>query len=795
MKPKILIADDSAMNREILTDILGTEYEYLYAENGLQTLETLETNSDVDLLLLDIFMPELDGFGVLSAMKGWNWLDELPVIILSSEDNAEFIQRAFDLGAADYIRRPFNLTVIQRRVSNTLMLYARQKRLMKVVEQQVLERERNNSTMVSILSHVIEARNNESGEHLLHVRTLTELLLRELVQMTDRYALTEADISRITTMSALHDIGKISVPKAILNKPGKLDADEWERMKAHSEIGDKLLYEVPIDQNEPLMRTAHEICRWHHERWDGNGYPDGLKGDEIPISAQVVAMADVYDALTSERCYKPCFTHEQAICMIVGGECGQFNPLLMECLDNVKDRLYAAKQANSVRFSWHSEAKRLTAEVFHQQDLPQDDREHRISAMWQDKTHFYERECGGIQFYYDRYLHKIVFNNWYLADNMRQKVYYLNEDTNIDLLSPEDWMRIQQMVLASTREQPDATAEMLVPVHGQWRWHRVRTHTIWAANAVEYAGAIGQFTDIHSDVLARGALASSPLEGSPEHMMRVFGSMGRVFDVVRLVDPSAHRVLTFCEDGRVVETQECCFAFWDRKNPCTNCTSMQAFDDAAWKTKFEMKGDNLYCVISRYQMFGKRRCVLEIAIRLDDHAFSGCQDATPGTAGAYLLNFYRDSVSHAYSRLYLDAFLPNLENADAVGFLDIDDFKCINDTYGHHIGDLAIERLASITQMRIRPEDRLIRYGGDEFVLIFPRISENAFLRRLEEIRSAVQQVVLEECPELRFDLSYGGAYGVKPLADAIRQADAAMYDMKQRKKAMIKDGTTSDLT
>lgn len=789
MKPKILIADDSPMNREILTDILGNEYEYLYADNGVQTLELLESNSSIDLLLLDIFMPELDGFGVLTAMNGWNWLDELPVVIISSEDNAEFIQRAYDLGAVDYICRPFNLTVIQRRVKNTLMLYARQKRLIKIVEQQVIERERNNGTMVSILSHVIEARNNESGEHLLHVRTLTELLLRQLVQMTDKYDLTESDISRITTMSALHDIGKISVPKAILNKPGKLDADEWEIMKGHSAIGDQLLYEVPIDQNEPLMRTAHEICRWHHERWDGKGYPDGLKEDEIPISAQVVAMADVYDALTSERCYKPCFTHEQAIRMIVGGECGQFNPLLMQCLDIVKDKLFIAKQTNTVGFSWHSEAKRLTAEVFHQQDLPQEDRAHRISAMWQDKSCFFERECGGIQFSYDRYLHKVTFNNWYMTDDMRQKVYYLNEEGNVDFLRREDWLRIQQMILASTRENPDATAEMLVPVNGQWRWHRVHTHTIWAANSVEYAGAIGQFTDIHSEVLSRGALASSPLEGSPEHMMRVFGSMGRVFDVVRLVDPETHRVLTFREDGRVIDTEECCYAFWNRKACCSNCTSMQAFDDRGWKTKFEMKGDNLYCVISRYQMFGKRRCVLEIAIRLDDHAFSGCQDATPGTAGAYLLNFYRDSISHAYSRLYLDAFLPNLENADAVGFLDIDDFKCINDTYGHHIGDRVIEQLGTIAQTRIRPEDRLIRYGGDEFVLIFPRINEDAFHRRLEEIRAAVQQIVIEECPELHIDLSYGGAYGVTPLADAIRQADAAMYEMKQRKKAMIKDG------
>lgn len=791
MKPKILIADDSQMNREILTDILGDEYEYLYAGNGVQTLELLEANSDVDLLLLDIFMPELDGFGVLEAMRGWNWSEELPVVIISSEDNAAFIQRAYDLGATDYIRRPFNLTVIQRRVSNTLMLYARQRKLVKMVEQQVLERERSNGIMVNILSHVIEARNNESGEHLLHVRTLTELLLRQLVQMTDAYPLTETDISRITTMSALHDIGKISVPKAILNKPGKLDADEWEIMKGHSAIGDKLLYEVPIDQNEPLMRTAHEICRWHHERWDGRGYPDGLRGDEIPISAQVVAMADVYDALTSERCYKPCFSHEQALRMILGGECGAFNPLLLDCLNAVADKLHAAKQTNVGSFNYYSEAKRLTKEAFDQQDLQKDDRAQRIALMWQEKTAFFERECGGIQFAYDRWMHKVTFTNWYVAPGARQKVYYLNEDDHIDFLRREDWLRIQQMIIACTREEPEATAEMLVPVGGQWRWHRVCIHTIWPGEREEYAGAIGQFTDIHDEVLARGAASLNPIEGTAEDMPNIFGSMRHLFDIVRLVDPENHRVLTFDECGRVIDTGESCYAFWDRKSKCANCTSMHALNEKGWTTKLEMKDDNLYCVISRYQKFEKRRCVLEIAMRLDDHAFIGCQDATPGTAGAYLLNFYRDSVSHAYSRLYLDAFLPNLEGADAVGFLDVDDFKKINDTYGHHIGDLVIEQVASIVQMRIRMEDRLIRYGGDEFVLIFPKINREAFERRMHEIREAVRQIRIEECPELRIDLSYGGAYRVELLADAIRQADAAMYEMKQTKKANQKEQKT----
>ena len=191
------------------------------------------------------------------------------------------------------------------------------------------------------MSHVIEYRNNESGQHILHVRTMTDILLRRLIEITDKYPLTETDISMIASVSALHDIGKISVPKAILNKPGKLDPEEWEIMKSHAAIGDSMLSDIGMQQSETLMNLAHEICRWHHERWDGRGYPDGLAGDDIPISAQIVSMADVYDALVSKRVYKAAYSPDTAVQMILHGDCGQFNPLLLECLVEIQDVLKA----------------------------------------------------------------------------------------------------------------------------------------------------------------------------------------------------------------------------------------------------------------------------------------------------------------------------------------------------------------------------------------------------------------------------------------------------------------------
>lgn len=268
----------------------------------MQALELLHSEFDIDLLL-DINMPRLDGFGVLEVMKQRNWLQEIPVIITSSEDDESFIQKAYELGVTDYIRRPFNLTVTQRRVSNALTLYARQKHLVHLAEEQVYEHEKTNSAIINILSHIVESRNFESGTHILHVRAITDILLRQLVAATNRCPLSQADISMISTLSALHDIGKISIPPEILNKPGKLTREEFEIMKAHTTAGDELLQDMPVSHDDPLMRTAHEICRWHHERWDGRGYPDGLKGDEIPVSAQVVALADVYDRWMNKVAY------------------------------------------------------------------------------------------------------------------------------------------------------------------------------------------------------------------------------------------------------------------------------------------------------------------------------------------------------------------------------------------------------------------------------------------------------------------------------------------------------------
>ena len=339
-RQQILIVDDSQINCEILAEILKDEYRILEAANGEECINLLKQyGTGIALLLLDINMPVMDGFEVLALMNRKNWIEDIPVIMISSEDSASYVRRAYEMGASDYISRPFDVQVVHQRVSNTIKLYAKQRRLISLVTDQIREKEKNNQMMISILSQIVEFRNSESGSHVLHINIITGMLLERLMQKTDQYHLQWSDQFLITTASALHDIGKIGIDEKILNKPGKLTKEEFEIMKTHTLIGASMLKSIEMYQNEKLLQVAYQICRWHHERYDGKGYPDGLKGEEIPISAQVVAIADVYDALVGKRVYKKAFSHETAIHMILNGECGAFNPLLLECLTDIQNRL------------------------------------------------------------------------------------------------------------------------------------------------------------------------------------------------------------------------------------------------------------------------------------------------------------------------------------------------------------------------------------------------------------------------------------------------------------------------
>ena len=340
IKQRILVVDDSKMNREILCEMLKDDFEIIEATNGQECVSLIEQyGKEISLVLLDIVMPVMDGFEILMYMNRNHWIEDVPVIMISSEESENYIRKAFKFGVSDYISRPFDSKVVYQRVFNTIKLYAKQRRLISMVSDQMHEKEKNNQMMVEVLSQIMEFRNGESGLHVVHINTLTRLLLERLVENTDAYNLTPDDCYLISTASAFHDIGKVGIDESILNKPGKLTEEEFETMKKHTLIGASMLDKLEHYKDEKMIKIAYQICRWHHERYDGKGYPDGLIGEQIPIAAQVVSVADVYDALVSKRVYKDAYSHEQAMKMILNGECGAFNPLLMEVLVEIQDKI------------------------------------------------------------------------------------------------------------------------------------------------------------------------------------------------------------------------------------------------------------------------------------------------------------------------------------------------------------------------------------------------------------------------------------------------------------------------
>lgn len=380
----ILIVDDNAFNRMRLIDILSNKYDCLEAENGLEAIEIMSArNKDILLVILDIVMPVMDGYEVLAKMNKEGWIDYIPVIMVSGEDETSNIKRAYDLGATEFISKSLDDEIVHKRVGNAIEFYRKQRHLTNMISKQLFAREHISNLMVNILSHIVEFRNGESGLHVLHIGAITEILLNRLMEKDgNAYELTRSDVSMISTASALHDIGKISVPEEVLNKPGRLTDEEFEIIKQHSAIGADMLSDLPFRNDEELVTTAHDICRWHHERWDGGGYPDGLSGDEIPISAQVVALADVYDALTSERVYKPAYPHEKAVEMIVGGECGAFNPLLLECLLDARDAIRDAVKVQSLSGVSERELNSMAAEIDSNEFLSDGEKADMLRDIW-----------------------------------------------------------------------------------------------------------------------------------------------------------------------------------------------------------------------------------------------------------------------------------------------------------------------------------------------------------------------------------------------------------------------------
>lgn len=756
-RQKILIVDDSELNREMLKAILGEEYDYAEAEDGAQAILMLQQDMNIDLLL-DINMPKIDGFGVLERLNQFRWIEELPVIMISATEDRAVIEHCYSLGITDYICRPFDSFIVQRRVKNTLTLYANQKRLMGMVSDQIYQNEKDSHVMIGILSHIVEFRNSESAQHVLQVQTVTEMLLRKLTEKTDVYGLTEDKIRLITTASALHDIGA------------------------------SMLEGLTQYRDEPLVKVAIEICRWHHERWDGGGYPDGLLGEQIPISAQVVALADVFDALTSDRCYKKAYTHDTAITMILNGECGAFNPMLLDCLQEISMRLRSALPTLAADQVLRRDAKRLSAELLQKSAVPHSDRAQRELNYVKEKLDFFVSCCGDVQFEYDVPAGTII-----IADRSRPRqqqctILDVHETDSLRLLRPADIARLRAALKATTPENNELSLSLLLPVGRKQHWHNIRMHTLWSPfSPGHYVGVIGCLTDAQkvqgSCVPFRCTGKSATDEPSITNDIQ---RLSAIFDVVRLVDPTKYAVLDLDADGILHRTGERCAAFWDNDAGCANCISARAFAEHTTLNKLEFTRNEMYFVIAKYITINGTPCVLELVSRLNEGRWidaNGSRFLLDRTRGEDM-QLFLDPLTNVYSRRYFETYRTHLEGMEGVALIDVNNFKLINDRCGHAAGDAALRDIVNAVRSCIRKTDILIRYGGDEFLLLFPRMTEEAFLDKKKQIQQAVRGIRMSEFADVQLSVSIGGICGVHPITEAIHKADYLMYLDKAEQKS-----------
>ena len=786
-KQKILIADDSEMNRELLAAILEEEYDIIQANDGVQAVDCLQRHAEeISLLLLDIVMPHMDGFEVLSYMNKEHWIDAIPVVIISSENSPIYIKRGYDLGATDFIEKPFDANMVLRRSANAILLGAKQRRMTSIVSNQIYEREKSSKLMINILSHIVEFRNGESGLHVLHIQTITEMLLRQLVQKeNNRYALSKEQIRMITTASALHDIGKISIPDEILNKPGRLTAEEFAVIKGHSMAGANMLSELPLDQKEePLVKTAYEICRWHHERYDGGGYPDGLKGEEIPVSAQVVALADVYDALTSERCYKDAYSHEKAIEMILAGQCGAFNPLMLECLLDISSSL---KKKMGYKSKERYEQTDLSdiASRFH--DFEMDSSEKIVQQLEFERMryNFLAEGSRNIVFTYTISPPLLTFNQ---AGCKRSGITEpsfspLQSGVLKDLVEEQSLKRLIRKITQATRETPDVTSNLLLTDGKNPCHYRCQCRVIWTDGAEKgYTGVVGKLTDITDDYMVMENVREEGLKVLEKDRSAEFSSFYDRFkkcgfstdgteawlllqylqisyDLVRYVDPITNKVIHIEKDGKMWESETACSDIWNCLEKCSNCISRLSMQTKKRMTKLEVAGDDPYQVVSMYVEIDGKPCCLEMASRIDgDFMPDGySKDEILSSVRIHKEKVYIDPVTGVYNKRYYVEKLSKMDNAAALMFADIKNFKRINENFGHQAGDDVLRQVAGVLRDAAAGKGDVLRYSGDDFVTVFFKATEEELSEIQKEMCGRVEALRFPELPGVQLKLVTAG--------------------------------------
>lgn len=792
MQKYILIVDDSQMNREFLSDILGDEYHLLLAENGVQGISLIRQHlTDIAIVLLDLVMPDMNGFEVLEYMNKNNWIQDIPVIMISADTSGVAVEKAYELGASDFIYRPFHVNIVRKRVANIIALFSKQRRLKDILTEQIYEKEKRSALMITILSHIVEFRNGESGLHILHINRITEMLLNVLSFKHPEFKITYHDISLITTASSLHDIGKISIADDILNKPGRLTKEEFEIMKTHSAIGAKIIKELKWDQHDELLKVAYEICRWHHERWDGRGYPDGLKGDEIPLSAQVVALADVYDALISERCYKKAISHDKAIAMICHGECGTFNPLLLECLVDIHEELKKELDDESCGINTVEKMMNLTSEIERFQDLSITQQVVDQLEMEKQKYAFFTEKMTNFSFVYNCVQDMMVMSK---RDASRVElpetiIAPLSQGSPLSSEDKETLSRLLECAQMTCADEPEFEFQSVMTMDHITKLCHFVCRSIWhkgtRSQMMGIVGIIDQ--EVLLDTVCYEKMEQlKELKEKNHHFQLSFVQakellqiLQKDFAIVRFIDLKTFQAVS------LNESQDCCYALWQKQEKCLNCFADH--QKACEQGIFATIQNEIYYIIGEFIEIDGQSYLLELGSKVNELILSRYDHQ-------YILQslkklkkqLYYDDLTDAYNRRYLEERIYESKDISAIAMIDLDHFKDLNDRYGHHSGDLVLKKAVEAIQHRIREKDAVIRYGGDEFVIMFDDIPANIVAERLNMIKEDIAKIVIKQNQDLNISCSIGGVIGKNLVSKMLVIADKMLYQAKMKRNTVV---------
>lgn len=724
------------MNRAMLANMLDHDFQIIEAVDGHETISALEMyKGEIAALLLDIVMPEMDGFQVLEEMQRRGWTESVPTIMISAEMGSAYIDRAFELGASDYINRPFATGIIRRRIINTILLHTKKQQLMDIVSTYFYRHEKNTEEMVSILSSAVEHRCCGGGRHMAGVSCLTGLLLRRLLAREDVHPLDPADVETVCMAASLHDIGKLMIPRELLEKPDRLTPEEYEIVKRHTVIGAQLIAELPVYQGEKLTKYAMEICRWHHERWNGEGYPDGLKGDRIPLAAQIVSLADAYDVLVHQRSYKAPCTHEQAMAMLHNGDCGSFNPLLLSCLDEVGE---AARRGVDRKAAARRSPRRTVEELYRGQDLA-------AARMTQQLEDAYAKQ-------------DFLF-----------------------ALSRELWFEYTPHPSSLRLSRGAAEHGRCAALFG-----RVIDIDDSCERLERYDRAAGHLAD-RQLLLPVTMGRDDVLRVTAEQLGPVMQSYRTMFQTVRLVDPGIRMQVSTDANGHSIDRAGHCYAIWGKRQRCERCISQDAVRTRTTQSKVETIGSDVCYVLAVCVEVDGIPYALECVnpIRPDDMIGSG-EENILNQLLVRNRQVYTDSATQVFNRRYYDERLRSLTGEYALAMIDLDNFKQINDRFGHPAGDAALFHAAQTMRSMLRSGDELVRYGGDEFFLLFHGLPAHVLARKLEDICRAVAALTISEYPDLHLSLSIGGAYGSGRVSELVGKADLALYRAKRTKNCAV---------